>query len=116
MADEMLSVEELERMNEEVRRYAESQAQGARVVLLVGGGRYAEVVRKEGDAITLAFHNRLTTLTVAQAAGAGLARPVPATRITKANGTLMYFAENADGTDWYVAGEIRPAVKARKTR
>jgi hypothetical protein len=109
----VIDLDELMRANDELAAELAAKAQGAQVVLLVCGNYYAEVVRKEGDQITLQFPNRYVTWTVAEVEERGF-KAVRGLRTVKANGSLMYAVPGADGTDWYIAGHKHAAVRSKK--
>lgn len=110
-----VDIDELGRANAELARELATKAQGSPCVLLVRGDSYAEVIRKEGDDLAVAFWSRFTHISSADAEAQGY-KATPAGRIIKANGTVMYWATTPAGTDWYVAGKRYPAVEKRRLR
>jgi hypothetical protein len=108
-----LDYDELQRANEELKRELAVKANGIPCVILVRPGAYAEVLRKDGDLLVLAFWNRLTRIGVTEAEQEGY-KAVPAHRIIKGDGTLMYYTKGEDGTDWYISGKHMPAIRRKR--
>ena len=81
------------------------------VVVLINGDQCYELVKKDGDDLTVMSWNRYCHRTVEEMAGF---KATPAVRVVKGNGTWMYGVTHDEGTDWYVAGKRFPAVRKKR--
>jgi len=106
-------IKEIEAANEQLSAELAGRENGAKVVLLVSGNEYGEVIRKSEIAVTLAFYNRYSEMLTSELETRGF-KPVVGYRVLKANGTVMYLVPVEGGTDLYTLGKYFPAVKAKK--
>jgi hypothetical protein len=89
-----------------------SAAQGAKVVLLVRGDTYFEVVSKDGAAVrVMGPAGTEVDLPTASLEAAGLVA-VHAHKLVKTDGSWMYMASGQHGTDLYQRGKFFPAAPA----
>ena len=91
----------------------EAKENGERVILLVCGHEYGEVIRKSEISVTLVFHNRYAEWLTSELENRGF-KPVIAYRILKGNGNLTYLVPTPDGPDVYTLGKYFPALRKKK--
>jgi hypothetical protein len=106
-------VEKLEAESQQLGRELEAKKNGERVVMLVNGNDYAEVISKSEIGVTLAGHNRYYETLLTEVEKRGL-KPVVGYRISKADGTRMYLVPTDAGPDVYTMGKCFPAVRKKK--